>query len=359
MKTWHRFTLAAVACAAGLTAACSGKTVGGAGGDGGGSSGSSSGGSSGGGCDDYFETVYGGECSGMGSLPASELTRIQARFATLCADAIALPGIGITDSALEACVSAVKSGGCGVLEQDPGPCSLDTGTLSTGATCVAGAQCLQGDCTAESESADGGQTLCGTCVAPVPPGQSCANGLSCGPTALCNGNTSGGETCVTVTYGAAGAACNGSTTQCNAGLHCDPTTQVCAPAGGAGAACETDSACMSPLVCPAVAGASTCQSPGGAGTTCADDVDCAAGLGCGQLSHQCVTLTFATSGGACSDTVRCLVGGCDLTGTATTGTCPLVIPDGQPCTEDPTTATCDTFASCEGGLCVLGYPTCP
>jgi len=357
MKTWHRFTIAAVACAAGLTLACAGKTDGGSTGDGGGSSGSSSGGAPSS-CDDYFKAIS-GPCLGNVDLPASEIARIQGRFDTLCAEAVALPGVAITASALEACVSAVKSSGCSVLEQNPGPCSFDNGTLPTASTCVTGAQCQGGDCTSDNSAPDGGQVLCGTCVAAAGIGQSCANGLSCVAGAICNGDTGGGQSCAAITYGGAGAACNGSSTQCNLGLYCDPSTNQCAALGGTGAACQYDGACAPPLVCPAVGGPSTCQSPGAAGAPCEDDPDCVSGLGCGQSSHQCLALTFATSGQACGDSIRCLVGSCITSGTGATGNCPTVIPDGQPCNGSDTMSTCDTYANCEGGKCILGYPTCP
>jgi hypothetical protein len=365
MKTWHRFTFAALACATALTLACSGKTDGAGGGDGGGSSGGSSGGSGGSssggapaGCDDYFTAIY-GSCLGGAALPASEITRLQGRFDTLCVDALALPGDAITSSALSACAAAVKSTGCAVLGQNPGPCALDTGTLTTGSSCVTGGQCQAGICTAGNTSSDGGQTLCGTCVAAVGVGQSCTSGQSCGPSATCNGSTGGGETCVAITYGAAGVACNGSNTQCNPGLYCDPNAQKCAAPGGAGAPCNLDEACTPPLACPAVTGPSTCQAPGGAGGPCQDDADCASGFGCGQTSHTCATVTFVTGGQACGDYARCLVGNCPFTSGATGGACPTVIPDGQPCTTNDATSTCDTFANCDGGKCLLGYVACP
>jgi len=364
MKTWHRFTIAAVACAAGLTLACSGKTDGGNGGDGGGSSGGGSGGSSSGGsssaCDDYFNTIFSGACESIGPLPASEVTRIQGRFDTLCAAALTLPGVSLNATSLEACVAAVKSGGCSVLDQEQGPCTFDTGSLAAGATCVTAAQCQGGDCTASNEEADGGQMLCGTCVTPPGLGQSCAGTLQCGPGAECSGDGTGPQTCTAIAYGGVGASCSTPATQCNPGLYCNYASgTVCAAPGAAGTPCTEDQGCASPLICPSASGSSTCQSPGAAGAPCEDDMDCVSGLGCGQSSHQCLTVTFVGSGQPCSDSIRCLVGGCNVAGTATTGMCPTVIPDGQACSGDTATSTCDTFANCEGGTCVLGYASCP
>jgi hypothetical protein len=350
MKTWHRFTMTAVACAAGLTLACSGKTTG----DGGGGTGNA--------CDDYFQIAFSGLCASGPLPPASEVTRIQGRFDTLCADALALPGAGITASTLESCVAAIKSGGCAVADQENGPCSFTTGSLAAGSSCVTEAQCQSGTCTAGNEAPDGGTLLCGTCATPVAIGQSCANGQGCGPNAVCNyGTGTSSPTCAAITFGTAGAPCNESTTQCSAGLVCDVMTQKCAAPGGAGAACDSDQACIAPLVCPpAASGASTCQSPVAAGAACTDDADCASGLGCTQTTHQCAAVTWVSAGQPCSDTARCLVGGCPSTGSTVGGTCPTVIADGQPCNEsDSTTSTCDTFANCEGGTCVLGYAACP
>jgi len=348
MRAWHRFTVTVVACAAGVTLACSGKTT--------------AGGSATSACDDYFQIAFTGSCSGNVPLPASEVARIQARFDTLCNEALALPGMAITSGGLESCVAAIKAGGCSVADgqQPNGPCTFSAGSLASGTSCLTDDQCQSGACTAGNEAPDGGTVLCGTCSTPVAVGQSCASGQSCGPSAVCNGPIgTSGPTCATITFGAVGAACNDSSTECNAGLYCEPSTQKCAAPGDSGTACDTDQACTSPLVCPPAAspGASTtCQSPGAAGAACSEDAGCVVGLGCTQAG--CATVTWASAGQPCSDTVRCLVGGCPSTGTTVGGVCPTVIPDGQACTPSVATATCDTFANCEGGTCVLGYPAC-
>jgi hypothetical protein len=65
--------------------------------------------------------------------------------------------------------------------------------------------------------------------------------------------------------------------------------------------------------------------------------------------------------------VRCLVGTCaTTTDDEGAGTCPTVIADGDPCAigidyvSSADTETCDTFAQCSQGVCVLGAPaTCP
>jgi hypothetical protein len=83
------------------------------------------------------------------------------------------------------------------------------------------------------------------------------------------------------------------------------------------------------------------------GATCEQDLTCAAGLGCGLASQTCGPITWASSGQACGDLVRCLVGDCN------DGICPSVIADGHACTVGDPSSTCDTFAQCQGGTCVL------
>lgn len=345
-----------LAGALGVTLACGGTTGGGPGAGGSSSAESSV-------CDEYFQSIIENEtCQGYLPPPASELARLQGRFETLCSQTFALPGIGFTVSALEACVAAVKGTCAGGTPQNGACNSLETGSLALGASCVADAQCASGECSAGGESSDGGTTLCGTCLPPIVLGQSCAATQSCDPTAAC---TSGEDpTCVAITFGGVGVACDGNETQCDRGLYCDSLTGTCAEPGGAGAACNEDEACTPPLVCPPMGGSSTswpstCQSPGAAGAPCASDSDCASGLGCEPgTSQECATVSWAGAGQPCSATIRCLVGNCPFANETTGGICPTVIPDGQPC-DGSETSICDTLASCQGGTCVLGYPSCP
>jgi hypothetical protein len=355
MRTWHRFTLAAIASSLGLALACGGQTSG-VGGGGGGSSGAGPSA-----CDDYFQTVFASNCEGLVP-PPSELSRIQSRFDQLCAAALALPGVSITATALETCVSTIKSSGCSSFDRSNGVCAFDVGSLGTGSSCFTDDQCQSGNCTAGSAGPDGGQVVCGTCGAALAIGQPCTGGQSCGPNATCSfsGSSSTG-TCAALTYGNLGAPCNETSSLCNSGLYCDTTKQQCSTPGGAGAPCNSDQACTSPLVCPFVtAGAATCQSPGAAGASCQSDEQCASGLGCDSGTQKCGAVSWVSAGQACSADVRCLVGSCPFDGTGQTGgTCPAVIPDGQPCSASDQTTTCDTFASCIGGTCLLGYPSCP
>jgi hypothetical protein len=358
-KLGFSVSIALVACAVGLTPACSGKTVSETnGGDGGSSSGSSSGGGATSACDDYFQAAFSGTCQGIALPPPSEVARIQSRFDTLCNDALALPGVGLSSADLEACVAAVKSHGCSVLDESNGPCAFETGSLGAGTACVTDAQCTSGACSAGIPLADGGTaSACGTCSAPVPVGEPCDNG-QCGAGEACSSNANGDATCFAITSVGAGATCNGDTTGCNQGLICN-SSAVCATPGGAGAACEEDQECAAPLVCPSVNGTATCQPVGAVGAPCVSASECQTGLTCASNStHQCATATWVAAGQPCSDTILCLVGSCPENG-SNTATCPTVIPDGQACSEEDQTSTCDWFANCTGGTCVLGYPSCP
>jgi hypothetical protein len=346
MKIGLRFILAGVCSTVGLALACGGSTNGG-------------GGSSA--CDDYFDAIYSTNCGIGVTLPASELSRVKPRFEQLCASVIALPGVSVTTGNLEACAAAVKSSGCGVFQssQPGGACSFSAGAESSGAPCISGDQCQSGDCSAGSSSVDAGTSACGACGAVIGVGQACSG--SCGMGETCVFSATGG-TCQTVTYVGAGASCDSSATQCNSGLFCGPSGKCAAP-GPAGTACNTAAQCQAPLVCPTATGPGTCQSPGQAGATCSGDEDCVSSLGCDVNAHTCGTPSWVSAGQPCSGNVRCLVGSCpyDSTAQMVNGTCPTVIADGQPCTEDgSSTSTCDTFAECLGGTCLLTFSgVCP
>jgi hypothetical protein len=65
------------------------------------------------------------------------------------------------------------------------------------------------------------------------------------------------------------------------------------------------------------------------------------------MSQTCGAVTWAGAGQPCGDLQRCLVGDC-----GPTGTCPVVVADGQTCPADAT-STCDSLADCAGGSCAL------
>jgi hypothetical protein len=76
---------------------------------------------------------------------------------------------------------------------------------------------------------------------------------------------------------------------------------------------------------------------------------------------KCGKLTFADGGEACDQDARCKMGYC-----LSTGKCPRVIADGEPCTvyngvfaPPQDAAICDAYSSCVDGKCAPSpYPTC-
>ena len=350
MRVLHRFTIA-VACATALTMACGAKTEGGGGG--GGTTVASA-------CNDYFQAVTSScpEDSPVNPTePASQIQHVQTRWETLCAEVLGLPGSGVTPTALEACVSDLQKNGCAALNSPNGSCALGgPGTLPPGSSCASDEQCEQGACSAGTTSPDGGSVLCGSCVVPPAPGDSCATGQSCGSNATCFNNV-----CTAVTYVGVGAGCTAIATQCNAGLACN-ALGACAAPGGPDTPCEDSSECMYPLICTQASPGSesqACAAPAQVNGPCLDEGDCAAGLTCQLSTSRCATISFVGAGEACNeDTIQCLVGDCN-TVDGNTGTCPTVIADGQACSENDPATTCDVLANCTGGVCVFGLPACP
>jgi hypothetical protein len=288
-------------------------------------------------CDAYFDAMYASGCSSSPP-PASELARIKPRFRQQCTSVLLLPGNNVTVAALSGCATAVAAD-CSVYNQSQGPCRFSNGSRAGGATCLSGSQCQTGDCANAEYS-------CGTCepVGTSMPGQPCTGNCAAG--SICSDSV-----CVTQTFGAVGASCDGVAANCSAGLVCNSALKKCAAPGAAGAPCLFTSDCKPGLSCPGNT-ASTCQGPGMLGATCAGDSDCGAGLACETTTHKCATLSWVGPGQTCDSSHRCLVGSCvGAPGTTPGNACPTVIADGQPCVEQDQTKTCDTFAECFGGVC--------
>jgi hypothetical protein len=294
-------------------------------------------------CDLYFDALYANNCGGVPP-PADELARVKVRFERVCAAAVSLPGAVETASYFETCANALNTLGCGQLNLTPGPCAFIAGSRGGGAPCLTDHQCQSGDCSAID--------TCGTCAAVSAgggPGQPCSPG--CQPGTAC----SAARLCTTVTYGDAGARCDGIVTRCNAGLVCNLALGQCAALGGAGAKCAYSSDCGRGLVCPGPVTPTTCQSPGPAAASCGEPSDCAPGLVCDYTTHQCAAVTWASPGQPCTGSKQCLVGRCPIGSNGVpAGPCPAVIADGQPCGGQDNSKTCDTFAQCFAGACHLG-----
>jgi hypothetical protein len=342
---------AVVGAALSLAAACGSGSSGGAGnGNAGGSP-----------CDALFDMLVGnGKCPAQTPLPAAELSRIKPRFEQSCQNALALPGSGLTSDTLSACLSALQMLPCHS-NIDSVPACQFIGSLGGGAACVSDAQCQSGSCDYSLGSpADGGFMVpaCGTCDPLIPVGGSCVNRSGCAPGSACDAmsGSNGSATCTKITQGAAGASCDDQAARCADGLYCDPSTHTCTATKASGAPCSGSEECTAPLVCggsSAVGMGTTCQPPGQAGAGCTYDEQCAPGLGCDTSKMQCATVSWAAAGQPCGGTVRCLVGGCPTPTAGSMALCPKVVPDGQPCDATDPTSTCDTFASCMAGKCVL------
>jgi len=320
-------------------------------------------------CDHYFAATH-SRCGGP-VLPASETTRIRARFEQLCQNEMALPGSGVTPDSLDACATALEGSPCDLPAGPPPECAFH-GALPGGAACTDSIQCQSAGCSGTASYTPEGQTgpfTCGTCEPLAPVGQVCGHAdfsAGCPGDAAClldestSGDTDPTYTCVAITEGAAGAACDDLTAICQTGLACSSATGQCVPLVAAGTACGVapgwPGGCAAPLACSG----GVCTS-GAAGASCFDDVDCAVGLGCacavgGCASPTCEAITWVAAGQPCSAVARCLVGTCDLgsvppgppssDGGAPTGMCPTVISDGAPCTVVDNGTTCDTFSEC-------------
>jgi hypothetical protein len=336
-------------------------------------------------CDHYFAAEY-LRCGGP-RLPPDENARVQARFEQVCANEIALPGTGVTSATLEACASALDVAPCELPFGLPEACNFK-GSRSGGAACTDGLQCASGQCQDHvpiSPEGPTGPATCGTCEAAVALGEVCGDaGCSTG-ICLTTDTTASLPTysCTAISQGDAGAPCDDLAALCKPGLYCAAQTGTCTELGAMGAPCGDGSTppgapggCLAPLACVGLPGASVCAG-GAAGAFCLGDSDCNSGLGCvpagpcasnGQTarfgcsqSGQCTSITWAGPGQPCSDAVRCLVGTCafgagftsmdqDADGGLIVGSCPMVVPDGQPCSVG---TTCDTFSECFAGKCEL------
>jgi hypothetical protein len=269
------------------------------------------------GCDDLY-TKYFARCA-LAGYPASEISRLQGRWDTYCDSFTSLPGFTATGAEIEQCAAAYGTLDCDSEVTPPACSALNTGTLAAGAACLQGSQCESGSC--DTNLPDGGGTTasgCGTCDTLVPLGGSClATNSACAPNATCNqvqnGSAPPTATCIASSTADAGPA---------------PTTIA------AGGACNLSGS----------------------------DSYCGPGLGCGP-QNTCVALTYVTAGQPCDyETKFCLVGSCNGATTtespdggisSTPGTCPTVLTEGQSCTANSSATTCDTFASCVNGTCVL------
>lgn len=324
-------------------------------------------------CNAYVaaNNAYNAKCSG--GVDSAHVSANNARFTTFCDALEKLNGISPNfDADLAACAAKINAADCNTgIDQIP-ECGtgIPNGTLDTGAPCTSGLQCASGGCSAGLATDDGGVSTCGTCQAPVADGADCS-AAPCVAGDACTLGFDGQnltETCTKVNPPAAdGASCTADS-DCLGPDHCnfptpDATTGNCAAPAAAGGSCFANQNCATPLVCTGI-NSEVCTAAVAVGGACSASSDCAIGAACDSTS-KCATVTYAAPGATCDGTVVvCSQGSCNLpdsggadAGTPT-GTCPTVIADGQACDENDASQTCDDYASCTGGVCVLLPATC-
>ena len=324
-------------------------------------------------CTDYANAIIGYEAKCEGIVDSSKTSDLSARYVTQCKSILALNGIGSLGSALSSCASALNGASCSTSFDQIDACQLDSqvGTLATGSPCFTDYQCSSGSCPRTASTDGGADSDCGTCAAAIPDGGDCTNG-SCVQGDECDGEF-GSDGTLTYTCkpktapGDLGATCN-STGDCKAPNHCtfgSSDTGTCSAPVASGGACESSEDCSTGLICIEGAssgtgeGGNTCGAPKQVGDACTG-YDCDIGLTCDTAStNKCVKVTFAAAGASCDgSTVLCSVGGCPVTSSDTTGTCPTVIADGQACDSSDDSTTCDSYAECVNGKCTLTATTC-
>jgi hypothetical protein len=294
-------------------------------------------------CGDLYAAYVG--CSLVAaSSSADDVTR----FEQACALQATLPGSSATAAEIEACAQSLK-GDCSHR------CALPTtGTLAAGAACNPGfgSQCQSGTCV-QVRGLDGGYPTCGVCSSVIAVGQPC----NLDPTATCvtgsfcvaTSPTSSTGTCTA--YGGAGAPCTNDGACDQSSFFCSTSTGQCTAYISLGATCSASGQCVDESPC--VGG--VCAAPATAGQACTPTGlanPCAGSLVCNAATSTCV-VPAAGSGEPCgSNGQECLEGEC-----TSNDVCPVVVPDGQPCPDDPA-HTCDVFADCNAaGLCAIGGVT--
>jgi hypothetical protein len=306
-------------------------------------------------CDHVFDVLF-VQCA-QTAPPTDKLAPIRQRYEQVCERGMSLPGVAVSPQQLSDCASLVAAVGCrGSLTLEA---CLARGNLEADASCTQSMQCQSNACSKpflfDPDSGSSQMLACGSCQASIPVGQPCGNQVpQCAPGSAC-AVVLGGNTCVAVGAEDVGGACSLAPGACKAGLYCDAFTQKCASQGRQGEPCTESAPCAFPLSCMGLVN-SSCQSPGQTGAQCLQDSDCVQGLVCNSMLNRCSAVQWAEAGQPCSSTVRCLVGDCP-----SSGSCPLVISDGQPCSPQLlAAATCDAFASCRNGICSLGEgANCP
>jgi hypothetical protein len=311
-------------------------------------------------CNDFMNMGF-TTCAGT---PPAAMASLQSGFGQACQNTVALPGSGVTPAALEACAAALNGlhAPCQTAPDKVGvilngsasnlaACNFQ-GSLPEGTPCNENLQCASALCSGAHQTLGTEGPLpptCGTCAPTAAIGESCSSS-GCGPGAMCSGAP---PLCVAaVTYGALGASCDGTASLCVPGLSCNTQTGQCGgiPAN-VGDPCS-NSVCALPLLCGGTP--PTCQQPE-AGSCLAGQL-CPGGFVCEDtVPGVCVPITWVMPGEPCGAfPSQCLVGSCDYgfgpqsppLADGGVPTCPIVIPNGQPCGGNGANATCGTYSAC-------------
>jgi len=289
-----------------------------------------------------------GACAAYASAVTEYLTRcagsttgfVESRMKVVCASAMTLNGTAITPQFLNNCSGALKNLSCDRDFDDIAACNAPPGTLGAGAACVSSEQCATEWCK-KSDS-----TTCGACTARVAVGGTCTSSSQCVEGARCSTGK-----CVAQIENPVGGSCDSTKGEsCQSGLYCDYSTKTCKAFVAAGGACSISAPCQRDLTCDATS--KTCVKPtlAGEGQACSTTVRCQTGLLCDPASQKCAKITMVKPGGDCdSSLMRCEQGQCN----EVTKKCPTLIADGGACTPGDNAQTCEAYASCVDGKCLL------
>ncbi len=300
---------------------------------------SSGGGDAIGACQSYANALD-QQCAGGPGGSVDALSEEKSQIVTACADLFHLPGVTLTPSDLTACGNAAAAAGCTANQNDLPACTF-TGSLPAGTGCIIGYQCQGGICTMPTPTVgDGGAesvSYCGTCTAAISEGGACESAAP--PCAV--GTACDMGTCTKIRVVSAGDACDVASV-CSGG-DCSTDTHTCTLfPNTVGAACT--GTCGGSLLC--TGSPLTCQEPLSSGAACTYDNECGSGLGCDTSSQKCAPATWASGGQPCGNLVHCLSGEC------VNGACPVLLADGQPCSDSDHTSTCSIVSICTNGVCV-------
>ena len=327
-------------------------------------------------CGDLFDALVAYEACSFELVDATK----RGRFVQVCRLQLDAPGANAA-GAVESCAQAVRSA-VPTCAPATTACATPPGMLANGVPCGTSLQCASGYCTTGGgnfENILSPHALsnviaqsCGVCAPVVPVGGSCLGPPPCARGSVCSfqgsAGTAGGSglpvaeagTCVPVPNDVGlGHVCAGPypSPSCAEGLKCESTK--CVALAGEGSPCIFPDDCKAPLVCVQ----SQCAPPIDAGAQCTIEQkpegevsNCSRQSTCDSMTHLC-SLPVAIVGpgqpcnlGAFCGTYLAFAGSnagnayCRFDGGSyTSGTCPAVFGDGQPC--DPS-GTCDDYATC-------------